>query len=211
MDNKQGFREILQYSLTAIYKRNFTVDRFEYKSPAIFEITGYTPEEMLLMPIQDVANLIQPEDLPTVLDIIRKIFAFGGGQIELIYRTIHKNRQIRWVSDLGHIFVDNNGTPLYSIGNNMDDEEATREGLKEMLLELGHTATCSNEGMETFMLYKLSIEQDHPFDNIFLDLTIKGGLGGTETLKKISEINSSARIVVSSRYADHIKSSFLDE
>lgn len=41
-----------------------------------------------------------------------------------------------------------------------------------------------------------------PFDLLILDLTIKGGMGGEEAIKKIREIDPQVKAVVSSGYAD---------
>ena len=40
-----------------------------------------------------------------------------------------------------------------------------------------------------------------PFDAVILDLTIPGGMGGKETVKKLLEIDSNAKVIVSSGYA----------
>jgi CheY-like chemotaxis protein len=84
----------------------------------------------------------------------------------------------------------------------MDDEDSIREILKEILIELGHNVIESLEGNEAIKFYKQSLEEKEPFDIIFLDLTIKGGLGGKETVKKLREINQKVKVVVSSGYAD---------
>jgi two-component system cell cycle sensor histidine kinase/response regulator CckA len=46
--------------------------------------------------------------------------------------------------------------------------------------------------------------RDHgePFDLLLLDLTIKGGVGGEETIQRLHEINPEARAIVCSGYSD---------
>ena len=41
-----------------------------------------------------------------------------------------------------------------------------------------------------------------PFDIVILDLTVRGGMGGAETIKKLLEIDPGVRAVVSSGYSD---------
>ena len=41
-----------------------------------------------------------------------------------------------------------------------------------------------------------------PFDIVILDLTIRGGMGGEETLKKLLAIDPAVKAVVSSGYSD---------
>ena len=44
--------------------------------------------------------------------------------------------------------------------------------------------------------------QGTPFDVVILDLTIRGGLGGAETLRKLLKIDPEVKAIVSSGYAD---------
>lgn len=41
-----------------------------------------------------------------------------------------------------------------------------------------------------------------PFDLIVLDLTIRGGMGGAETIRKLLEIDPDVKAVISSGYSD---------
>ena len=41
-----------------------------------------------------------------------------------------------------------------------------------------------------------------PFDVVILDLTIRGGMGGAETVQKLLEIDPGAKVVASSGYSD---------
>jgi DNA-binding NarL/FixJ family response regulator len=43
---------------------------------------------------------------------------------------------------------------------------------------------------------------ENPFDLVILDLTIKGGMGGQETIRKLQEIDPNVKAVVSSGYSD---------
>jgi DNA-binding NarL/FixJ family response regulator len=52
-------------------------------------------------------------------------------------------------------------------------------------------------------MYKQARHADKAFDIVILDLTIRGCLGGTETIKKLKkEIDDNVRSVVSSNYSD---------
>ena len=46
-----------------------------------------------------------------------------------------------------------------------------------------------------------------PFDIVILDLTIRGGMGGAETVRKLLEIDPDAKTVVSSGYSDDLVTS----
>lgn len=84
----------------------------------------------------------------------------------------------------------------------MDDEAAIREVVNISLNKLGYTVTTSKDGTETLKKYNDSMSSGHPFDAVILDLTIRGGMGGQETIKRIKEINPEVRAIVASGYSD---------
>ena len=52
-----------------------------------------------------------------------------------------------------------------------------------------------------YRLYRKVRESGQPFDAVILDLTVPGGMGGAETVKKLLEIDPEAKVIVSSGYA----------
>jgi len=84
----------------------------------------------------------------------------------------------------------------------MDDEELIRSLLSEMLGNLGYEVKTAASGTETIGLFKEAKENGNPFDAILMDLTIPGGLGGKETIRKIKEIDPNAKAIVSSGYSN---------
>ena len=46
------------------------------------------------------------------------------------------------------------------------------------------------------------MESGQSFDAVILDLTIPGGMGGKEAVRRVLELDPNARIVVSSGYSD---------
>lgn len=82
----------------------------------------------------------------------------------------------------------------------MDDEEMVRKTLTTMLKRLGCEAVCVKDGVEAIALYKQSRETGKPFDVVIMDLTIPGGMGGKETIKKLLELDPEIKAVVSSGY-----------
>ncbi len=84
----------------------------------------------------------------------------------------------------------------------MDDEEVIRESVKKLLINRGYEVECVNEGNEATALYKKAMEASRPFDAVILDLTIRGGMGGKETIKKLREINPNVKAIVSSGYSN---------
>ena len=81
----------------------------------------------------------------------------------------------------------------------MDDEEAILETTGEVLKQLGYEVQTAKDGDEAISLYR---QAKKPFDLIIMDLTIPGGMGGKEAIKKLKEIDPGARAIVSSGYSN---------
>jgi CheY-like chemotaxis protein len=84
----------------------------------------------------------------------------------------------------------------------MDDEKTVRETLSTMLKKLGCEVVCVKDGAEAIIIYKKSKETGKPFDVVIMDLTIPGGMGGQETIKKLLEIDPEVKAIVSSGYSN---------
>ncbi len=85
----------------------------------------------------------------------------------------------------------------------MDDEEIIRESVGELLSMKGYEVEYAKDGEEAIELYEKSMETSKQFDVVILDLTIRGGMGGKETIKKLLEINSDVKAIVSSGYSNN--------
>jgi CheY-like chemotaxis protein len=91
----------------------------------------------------------------------------------------------------------------------MDDEKKIRETIGEMLSILGYVPILTSSGEEAIKKYKESIEYESAFDAVILDLTIPGGMGGKETIKRLREISPDIIGLVSSGYSnDPVLSNF---
>ena len=91
----------------------------------------------------------------------------------------------------------------------MDDEEIVRAVAEAILTELGYEVAFAGDGIATIEAYKLAKESGNPFDAVILDLTIPGGMGGKDTIKKLLEVDPAVKAIVSSGYSnDPIMSEF---
>jgi CheY-like chemotaxis protein len=84
----------------------------------------------------------------------------------------------------------------------MDDEEMIRKMLNNMLTLAGYLVEFSTDGTEALEKYQAAQKKGDPFDVVIMDLTIPGGMGGKETIKKLLEIDPEATAIVSSGYAN---------
>jgi len=85
----------------------------------------------------------------------------------------------------------------------MDDEALVRDVAQSMFETLGHHIELASHGEEAIGIYEEAFMSGNSFDLVVLDLTIKGGIGGQDTLKKLLEIDPEVKAVVSSGYADN--------
>ncbi|MGB2878150.1 MAG: ATP-binding protein, partial [Dehalococcoidales bacterium] len=94
-------------------------------------------------------------------------------------------------------------TPLRGRGKIlvMDDEEMIREMLNQMLPPAGYEVELTRDGAEALERYRQAKESGHPFDAVIIDLTVPGGMGGREAIKKLLEIDAGVKAIVSSGYA----------
>jgi two-component system cell cycle sensor histidine kinase/response regulator CckA len=84
----------------------------------------------------------------------------------------------------------------------MDDEEILRKVAERMLLEIGYEVECVRDGSEALERYEKDRRSGRAFDAVIMDLTIPGGMGGKETIKKLLKIDPKAIVVVSSGYSN---------
>ncbi len=101
----------------------------------------------------------------------------------------HKDSEISVVTGEGKILL-------------MDDVEMIRDMGKEMLILLGFDVDVAANGDEAIELYSMGKDSGNPYSAVILDLTVRGGMGGRETLLKLVEIEPAIKAIVSSGYSN---------
>lgn len=86
----------------------------------------------------------------------------------------------------------------------IDDEEAVRQVAESLLTELGYEVESAGDGSRALAIYGQAMKAGNPFCAVIMDLTIPGGMGGRETMRKLLEIDPDARVVVSSGYSNDL-------
>jgi PAS domain S-box-containing protein len=85
----------------------------------------------------------------------------------------------------------------------MDDEQGVRDIAGRLLQHIGYQdVVFASDGAGAIKLYKASMKSGRPFTLAILDLTIAGGMGGKETIRKLLKIDPGVKAIVSSGYAD---------
>jgi PAS domain S-box-containing protein len=97
--------------------------------------------------------------------------------------------------------TDNKTSPLKRVLF-MDDEKDLRTLFQKMLESLGYKVVTVKDGVEAIETYKKNMVSEEPFDAVILDLTIKGGMGGEQTIRELLKIDPDVKAIVSSGYFD---------
>jgi two-component system cell cycle sensor histidine kinase/response regulator CckA len=84
----------------------------------------------------------------------------------------------------------------------MDDEDAIRGLLVQILTPSGYVTEVVRDGIEAIALYKESRDKGQLFDAVIMDLTIPGGMDRKETMKYLLDIDPHVKAIVSSGYAN---------
>jgi len=91
----------------------------------------------------------------------------------------------------------------------MDDDAIISMSVTRELKDLEYEVEYARNGTEAIKLYKESIDSRNPFDAVILDLTIPGGMGGMETIRKLLTIDPDVKAIVASGYSnDPVMSNF---
>jgi CheY-like chemotaxis protein len=84
----------------------------------------------------------------------------------------------------------------------MDDEEAIRDLLSEVLTALSYEVVCTRDGMEAIAAYQHAQAAGQPFAAVILDITVPGGVGGKEAMARLQVIDPQVKALISSGYAN---------
>lgn len=180
------------------------------------------PGEYVRIDVIDSGTGIQPEHLPKIFDPFFTTRSTGSGLgLATVYRIITQHG--------GHVLVESQpgvGTrfQLYlpraqtdvapeepeqtlQPGKGrvlfMDDEATICSFAKEFLTMLGYEVALAEEGGEAVQLYREALDRGQPFDVVILDLTVRGGLGGLETIERLRALDSDVTAIVSSGYSNN--------
>ncbi|EFK05316.1 PAS domain S-box protein, partial [delta proteobacterium NaphS2] len=83
----------------------------------------------------------------------------------------------------------------------MDDERLLRIVVGSMLKKLGYEVKLTKDGSEALASYEDALNEKKGFEAVLLDLTVPGGMGGKETIRKLKKMDPNVKAIVSSGYS----------
>jgi len=130
-ESEERFRSVLENSLDAAYRRNLQTDSYDYMSPVVEQITGFSVQEMSVMSVNEVLDRVHPDDRPLVIAKLAQAFEVGFGAIE--YRFKCKDGKYCWFADYFTVTRDQNGKLLFSGGivRNITERKGAEQALRK--------------------------------------------------------------------------------
>ena len=135
-ESEKKFREIIENARDIHYRQDFETGAYNYISPSIEHILGYTTEEIINMDVSQQENLFMPEDLPIAKNFREDLLSAdtqGKGFLDLEFRLISKSNKICWMSGYYVLSRDSEGNPKFIVGilTDITERKLAEKALKE--------------------------------------------------------------------------------
>jgi PAS domain S-box-containing protein len=136
-ESEERFRQLAENAIDVICRYRVLEPRgFEYVSPSVTEMTGYTPEEHYADPDLRM-RIVHPEDRPAMEKVLR-----GEELPTARMRWIRKDGRVIWTDSRIHVIRDERGRPavIESITRDVTDLVLAERDLEEQARKLGRLA-----------------------------------------------------------------------
>jgi len=80
----------------------------------------------------------------------------------------------------------------------LDDDEMLRRAASRFLGKVGCLVEAAADGLDAVERYRKAGRSGTPFDLVILDLSVPGGMGGEETLRRLRELDPQVKAIVTS-------------
>ncbi len=128
-ESEAKFRKVLENSRDLIYQFNLKTKKFDYLSPAVLELSGYSAEEFVEGGFSFSNSLVHPEDLILIEKRVKEALSAentSNMQQAIEYRLKTKDRGYRWISENRALVRDENDAPTAFIATARDITEQRR-------------------------------------------------------------------------------------
>ena len=153
------FRSVLEHSRDIIYQLNLTTTSYDYLSPSIELLTGYSVEEMLSQGFAKLEKRFHPDDRERFTEHFQNLLSGGVKddiQPAIEYRWLHRDGGYRWFSDNRTLLREEDGSPVTIVGTVRDITEAKEAHSKIKESEERHRAITENLSVG---VYRISLQE----------------------------------------------------
>ncbi|MDT8317576.1 MAG: PAS domain S-box protein [bacterium] len=84
----------------------------------------------------------------------------------------------------------------------LEDEDIVATSVGMIASSAGYELEHARDGKEAVQFYRSAMKKGNSFDVVMMDLTIAGGMGGVETIKRLKRIDPLIKAIVCSGYSD---------
>ncbi len=127
LESEENFRNHVENISDAIIEVDLG-RKFEYASPQIYNITGFTPEEIINL---NPAKRVHPEDFKNYVEAIKKAIE-SGERLSIEHRTRHKNGHYVPISLRGKIIKDKNKLKLIGLIGDISKKKFAERQLRKL-------------------------------------------------------------------------------
>ena len=114
LESDERFRSVIENSLDSVCRVNLQSRRFDYISPVIERITGFSVKDINMTGSNGFLDRIHPDDHPQVIVETTRSLEEGFGAHE--YRFKCKDGKYRWLADHFSIIKDKTGMACFRAG-----------------------------------------------------------------------------------------------
>jgi len=194
-ESEQKLRFILDNSYDVIFLVNIEKRKFEYISPSVERVLGYSQEEMKSFNFKELISLIHPDDQERAKDHFNIFKARGPEELDssIEQRMKHKTLGYRWTSTSRNVMFERDNKPILVVGSVRDIHKAKQseldlQKLRDELEKKIQDRTLSLE--EHNMALRLMLRKEHEIKVEFEDKVLSNVkeliLPYVEKLKKFS-------------------------
>jgi len=84
----------------------------------------------------------------------------------------------------------------------LDDDDILRKATALFLGKIGFDVESAGDGKDAVQRFREADQAGEPFDLVILDLSVPGGMGGEETLRRLQEMDPHVKAIITSGYPD---------
>ena len=156
---------LTSYSTDTIYRLRYDTMAYDYISPSVIRLLGYTPDELAEINLRSLIEetRIITENMQTVLSFTRfeekrKNGLTSKWQADYLLRT--KDGRKIWVSDISYPWFDKKGAIIGSVGSLRDisDRIAAEAAMKDELIRIANTDSLTGLSVRRVFFERLDDE-----------------------------------------------------